>query len=135
MGVLLTKTPSKIFPLWERISAKSYVTQPRVCVSNLTILATFYIEFFNLGTSDALVLYRNRLNCYHPCRGTLIFKSDHSSMIVRFFHFYFCNCFFLSKQWLRATTYLFIHTLCLLNKNLGVNEFVGSMIVFPSHCL
>ena len=59
MGVLLTKTPSKIFPLWERISAKSYVTQPRVCVSNHTILATFYIEFFQfLGTSDALVLYR-----------------------------------------------------------------------------
>ena len=58
MGILLTKTPFKIFPLWERISAKSYVTQPRVCVSNLTILATFYIEFFNLGTSDALVLYR-----------------------------------------------------------------------------
>ena len=63
MGVLLTKTPSKIFPLWERISAKSYVTPPRVCVSHLTVLATFYIEFFSiLGTSDALVLYRNRVN-------------------------------------------------------------------------
>ena len=49
MGVLLTKTPSKIFPLWERISAKSYVTQPRVWVSNVTVLAIFYIEFFKNG--------------------------------------------------------------------------------------
>ena len=52
MGVLLTKTPSKIFPLWERISAKSYVTQPRVWVSNVTALAIFYIEFFFKKNGD-----------------------------------------------------------------------------------
>lgn len=115
MGVLLTKTPSKIFPLWERISAKSYVTQPRVWVSNVTVLATFYIEFFKMGTSDALVLYRNRINCYPPCRGTVIFKNGHPSMIVECFHFLFHNCIFLDKQWLCATIYLFINIILPLN--------------------
>ena len=115
MGVLLTKTPSKIFPLWERISAKSYVTQPRVWVSNVTVLATFYIEFFKMGTSDALVLYRNRINCYPPCRGTVIFKNGHPSMIVECFHFLFHNCIFLDKQWLCVTIYLFINIILPLN--------------------
>ena len=132
MGVLLTKTPSKIFPLWERISAKSYVTQPRVWVSNVTVLATFYIEFFKMGTSDALVLYRNRINCYPPCRGTVIFKNGHSSMIVECFHFLFHNCIFLDKQWLCATTYLFINIILPLNKiKKDVHASVESIVVCP----
>ena len=69
-----------------------------------------------MGTSDALVLYRNRINCYPPCRGTVIFKSGHPSMIVECFHFLFHNCIFLDKQWLCATTYLFINIILPLNK-------------------
>ena len=58
-------------------------------------------------------------------------QSDCPSMIVRSFYFYFCNCIFLGKQWLRSTTCLFIYTICLLNKNIGVNAFVESMVVYP----
>ena len=115
MGVLLTKTPSKIFPLWERISAKSYVTQPRVWVSNVTVLATFYIEFFKNGDKRRACPLQKQNKLLSTLSGNRDLQKWPSAMIVECFHFLFHNCVFLDKQWLCATAYLFINIILPLN--------------------
>ena len=85
-----------------------------------------------MGASDALVLYRNRINCYPPCRGAVIFKNGPPSVIVECFYFLFRNCIFLGKQWLWTTTYLLFNTILPLNylkKN--VHASVESIVVYP----